>query len=44
MTEYDCLLKVDYFLYSLFDTSEKNISVYGTACIPDLKRSFKVNV
>lgn len=36
MTEYDCLLKVEYFIYSLFDSSEKNISIYGTKQIPDL--------
>lgn len=37
MTEYDCLLKVEYFIYDICDDSESDLFQFGTDVIPDLK-------
>lgn len=37
MTEYDSLLKVEYFIYDICDDSECDLFRYGTDVIPDLK-------
>lgn len=37
MTEYDNLLKVEYFIYDICDDSESNLFQFGTGIIPNLK-------